>query len=91
MAQFMKRPTVVEAFQMTQDAINNPSSWPEWLRSAWSDMLLADSETKDDIVFDTLDGFLKVKIDDWLVLEINGDLQSYRPDLFRKMYMQISS
>lgn len=32
---YRKRPIIVDAFEMTSEALHDPSSWPDWLQELW--------------------------------------------------------
>ncbi len=93
MPQFRKRPTVVEAFQMTQEHYANCLTWPAWLLAAKSENTLAvNSVFRDGKVWrlSMADGQMTINRDDWIVTNEFGELFLYTPAVFKQTYEDIA-
>jgi len=79
MAEYRKKPVVIEAFQLGQRG--NPTPSPEWFGSpARSDI------THEGIIIHTLEGDHLARWGDWIIKGINGELYPCKPDIFQATY-----
>lgn len=87
-----KKPVVIEAFQMTKDRIRDNTDWPDWLIEAWRKGV---SEVGNLSMFEgnlrilTLEGFIFVSPDDWIIKGIAGELHPCKPAIFAETYEPI--
>lgn len=93
---FVKRPIQIEAFQMTKERRQDNSDWPEWLHRAWSmnpnepgsvsPQDYPQSDGTDKLEICTLEGFLEVSWDDYIIRGVKGELYPCKPDIFEATY-----
>jgi hypothetical protein len=92
---YRKKPTVVEAFQMTKERRMDNSEWPWWLHEAWSKpesdpgSLCRRSnaaELPDILVVRTLEGTMMVDWGDWIIRGTAGELYPCKPQIFDAIY-----
>jgi len=96
MAQFRKKPVVIEAFQMTKEARQDNKDWPQWLNQAWSKDVnsegavwssqFPESDGTDELIIGTLEGNHFINFDDWVIQGIKGELYPCKPDIFELTY-----
>ena len=96
---YRKKPIVIEAFQMTLEHRWNNSEWPSWLHEAWekgpseggvwpdSDHENAPGhESAAELVCGTLEGVCRIKLGDWIIMGIQGEIYPCKPDIFKATY-----
>ncbi len=90
---YVKKPIVVEAFQMTVERREDSTDWPEWLHNAWQ------KDFEEEGAFfplstsrwiHTLEGNLNVSVGDWIIREVKGELYPCKPDIFEATYEEFS-
>lgn len=96
MKKYRKKPVVVEAFQMTKKRREDNSEWPNWLNEAWNKDFsessavscedYPNSNGKDRLVINTLEGQHTVNWNDWIIKGIKGELYPCKPDIFEQTY-----
>lgn len=89
MAQFRKKPIVIEAFKVTPESIANVESWPDWLTKAWNtsfEQVGSVFPVSSVICVHTLEGSLTVSYGDWLIQGVKGELYPCKPDIFEATY-----
>lgn len=96
MTKFIKKPVVIEAFQMTEERRQDNSDWPKWLHEAWDkeheeegSLYPSDhpnSNGKDKLKINTLEGHHLVEWNDWIIQGVHGELYPCKPDIFEKTY-----
>ena len=102
MAQYRKKPVVIEAFQMTKERRLDNSEWPEWLNRAWqkgvhelgsmfcsSDGSLA-TETHTPLFIQTLEGTHRITWGDWIIQGVQGEIYPCKPDIFEATYEKVT-
>lgn len=102
MNKFVKRPVIIEAFQMTLERRWNNSDWPMWLMVAWQkepgegsvwidpDMPIAEGrESSDELVCGTLEGVHKISFGDYIIQGVKGELYPCKPDIFNLTYEEV--
>lgn len=87
---YRKKPVIIEAFQMTKERHESNVDWPEWLHRAWN---FASDETgavyvvaTEGFYVATLEGAMKINVDDYIIRGIKGELYPCKPDIFRATY-----
>ncbi len=96
---YRKKPVVIKAFQMTLDAANKTSEWPEWLLiayhspvgsvgSMWVDNV--PSGISDEMYLGTLEGNMRVNWDDYIIRGVKGELYPCKPDIFHLTYEKVT-
>jgi len=96
-AKFRKKPVVVEAFQMTEQARRDTRMWPSWLTHVWASVpdraLSVGSVGPVDweqefgpLRIRTLEGTMVCNLGDWIIRGVNGELYPCKPDIFEKTY-----
>ncbi len=78
MASYKEKPRVVEAIQFSETADNIR----EILDLSPSITLLA----PDLLALQTLEGRKKARIGDWITKEVGGEVDTYKADIFAKLY-----
>ena len=94
MAQYRKKPVVIDAFQMTEERRWDNSEWPNWLNEAWNRQdfsegalsVDADDDTNTKLVIGTLEGVLRVNFGDFIIKGVKGELYACKPDIFEATY-----
>lgn len=93
---FRKKPVEIEAFQMTKERRQDNSEWPNWLHQAWQKDWHEDnavscedypnSNGKDRLIINTLEGTHCVSWDDYIIQGVKGELYPCKPDIFKLTY-----
>lgn len=94
---YRKKPVEVKAFQMTLDAANKTSEWPEWLLAAyrrsagtagsiWVGRAPPSWGIPDEMYISTLEGKMRVNWDDYIIQGVKGELYPCKPDIFHMTY-----
>lgn len=93
---YIKKPVVVQAFQMTEERRQDNSDWPIWLHEAWNFPHNAegavfpqdypDSDGTDQLVVRTKEGLMTVSWNDWIIQGVQGELYPCKPDIFAMTY-----
>lgn len=91
---FVKKPVVIEAFQMTPERRKSNEDWPNWLHAAWQkdrfDVGSVSPKTlgmdDDPLVIHTLEGPMTVGWGDWIIQGVKGELYPCKPDIFGLTY-----
>ena len=93
MAKYRKLPVVIEAFQMTKERRWDDSSWPEWLRLAWSRKPSEGAlwpnpydPLGEKLDCGTLKGILRISWNDFIIQDVDGKIYPCNPDIFKKTY-----
>ena len=87
MSKFIRKPEVIDAYQMTQERRGHVCLWPEWLHVAWNNFKVSpieypSSNGKDKLVTHTVHGPVTVNWGEWIVREANGDLHVWKDSIF---------
>ena len=82
---YRKRPVEIRAFQMTQFYRDNPDLWPEWLKSVQNRFL----KIKGEMYIETLEGKMKLPVDNWVIEGVHGEIYSCDPEIFEKTYEKV--
>lgn len=94
---YRKKPIQIEAFQMTQERMDNNADWPSWLHEAWNrdwgNLGAVAPQAKDSRSDKTLrlevftsSGIATVCADDWIIKGVAGELYPCSPDIFAATY-----
>lgn len=94
MSKFRKKPVVIEAFQMTRDRRADNSDWPEWMHRAWNEgrdvsgslQPVVHGTSDGYLEIATLEGFMQIDWDDWIIQGVNGEIYPCKDDIFQKTY-----
>ena len=98
--QYRKKPVVIEAFQMPENAIALREDWPQWLVDAWETdidavgalkMSSGDSVngTPSGYVVETKEGTARVAENAWIIRGIEGELYPCDDQIFRATYEKV--
>ena len=79
MAQFRKRPVVIEAVQWTG---KNSLAIAEFMGEPFPD----DAHTTDTPIIHTLEGYLTASVGDWIIKGVKGEFYPCKPDIFEATY-----
>ena len=91
MANFIKKPVIIEAFQFTWEIAIGREDAPDWFYEAFEKEKIRVSYT-DKIVnshyatIETLEGNMTANANDFIIKGINGELYPCKPDIFEKTY-----
>lgn len=98
MAEYRKKPVVIEAFQMTEECRRCNVVWPEWLGKAWNGSVGDDGSfwsegtiVSGNLYLGTLEGSLCVSTDDWIIRGVKGELYPCKPDVFEMTYEEMET
>ena len=93
---YRKKPVVIEAFQMTKEARQNNSEWPEWLNEAWNKEAgtvgavwptdYPHLDGKDSVCIGTLEGIHLASLGDYIIQGVQGEPYPCKPDIFEQTY-----
>ena len=82
MARYKKRPVVVDAIRF------KPEKYVEVNQFLLEHEVVNKAFWKiDHLIIETLEGNMRCKDGDWLIIGVAGELYSCRPDIFEKTYM----
>ncbi len=84
MAQFRKKPVVIDAWQSFDQCGEETTAYPRWIMDALRDgVIFADgAATK----IKTLEGDMTVSNGDWIIKGVKGELYPCKPDIFAATY-----
>ncbi len=85
MKKYRKKPVVIEAIQYDGDNID--VLLDIGLQEGKYKILVNDD---DDLVIDTLEGFMKVSIGDYVIKGLKGEYYPCKPDIFEMSYQEVS-
>lgn len=80
MAKYKTKPCEIEAIQWTGKNIIELLDWGQG-KILWNDV--------DDLFIDTLEGRMKVNINDYIIKGLRGEFYPCKPDVFEKKYEKI--
>ena len=90
---FVKKPVVIEAFQMTEARRRDNSEWPEWLNAAWQKDIGVDGSLwcvvgppHEHLHISTMEGVLNISWNDWIIQGVQGEIYPCKPDIFEATY-----
>ena len=81
MAKYVKKPVVVEAWQ-----VGSEEAMPEWLAEALEKRVVRYKLGPNCLEIDTLEGTMRAIENDYIIQGINGELYPCKPDIFKKTY-----
>jgi len=97
---YVKKPVIIEAFQMTKERRQDNSDWPQWLHKAWNKEInennalcpinYPDSNGTDELYIRTLEGDHLVSWDDFIIQGVQGELYPCKPDIFHATYEEVT-
>ena len=98
---FMKKPVIIEAFQMTKERRWDNKDWPNWLNQAWNtegqggvwpnkdDHDAEGQASAERLVCGTLEGDHIIDIDDFIIQGVKGEIYACKPDIFELSYLEV--
>src|SRR4051794_35474892 len=87
MAQFRKKPVVIEAVQWSGNSIGNPV--PNWISDALQKaphMVGGIIRVGEEVHIFTLEGTMIASPGDWIIRGVKGELYPCKPDIFEATY-----
>lgn len=78
MAQFRKKPVVIEAVQWIGDNFIEIDDFITGVHETYPSMGI--------VKIQTLEGVMNAQIDDWIIKGVNGEFYPCKPDIFEKTY-----
>lgn len=90
MAKFRKKPVVIEARQLTKDALFPIMRWidadggkaGEWCWDDDDDQFIVERY----LTIETLEGVMKAQENDWVIKGVSGEFYPCKPDIFEATY-----
>lgn len=91
MEKYRKKPVEVDAFQFCGDFMKvgaNCRGVPDWGICAYDDGVIYYKKI-DECFIKTLNGDVRVRVGDYIIRGINGELYPCKPDIFEKTYEKV--
>lgn len=85
MAQYRKKPVVIEAFQWTGDVSQTED--PKWIVDAIKTGKVIVG--KNLVQIETLEGVMEAKSGDWIIKGVKGEIYPCKPDIFEATYEEV--
>lgn len=97
MDKYRKKVTEVDAFQMTLERRYDSADWPSWLKKVWYKsgiggvrpipcVLIGSNHA---LICETVDGLMRINLDDWIIRHGPGELYPCDPYVFPKIYEKV--
>lgn len=87
MAQYRKKPVVIEAYQVQPDDEMTRPLPPMWLVRAMSSSSPSVLPGADGgLVIQTIEGMMRADVGDWIIRGVQGELYPCKPDIFAATY-----
>ena len=83
MNQYVKKPVVIEAVQITDATFDDPHPNPTHIKGVVYDPI------KRIVEIHTLEGTMTAQVGDWIIKGIQGELYPCKPDIFEQTYESI--
>ena len=96
MTKYMKKPLIVEAFQMTKKAAENKNSWDLWLKEIFDNpknscALRIDIDQAPFMLCSNIAGTMIINPDDYIIFDKERGLYSYSSNVFESLYDEIKN
>jgi hypothetical protein len=85
MAQYRKKPVVIEAFELKDLEIRTLIAFQN-IAGLGNDIFRVES---DGLVINTLEGNMKASIGDFIIKGVQGEFYPCKPDIFEKTYEEV--
>ena len=93
MPRFRKKPIIIEAFHLTEEARWDNRDWLEWMHRAWNGRIPEPGSMapglEGSLLIYTSEGTLSAKIGDWILQGTQGEISTCKDDIFQKLYEQV--
>lgn len=93
MPRFIKKPVEIEAFQYDGDFVNNDGFYyvPDWAITAYAKGIIYFESVSEpgQCFIKTLEGHMLVKVGDYVIQGIQGELYPCNPDIFNATYEKV--
>lgn len=90
MAQFRKKPVVIEAFEFNNRWNNEPPEWLRWARFLGVVQVAVDRHgCATRMTIQTLEGEMTAELDDWIIQGVKGEIYPCKPDIFALTYERL--
>lgn len=88
---FRKKPVVIEAFQYTKSLKNfqEESHLPQWAKTAYENGKIYYKDEDSNLYISTLEGEMRVRINDYIIQGVHGEIYPCEPNIFYKTYEQV--
>ena len=92
-------PVEVEAFQITEESMQDQSSWPWWVHDAWSKdyryhgaLWLAPpgKDGKQVLCISNIGSYTEIRMNDWIVRDTKGEIHPCGPTVFANTYEAVA-
>lgn len=88
MAQFRKKPVIINAWQFTQSSTDKP----HWLLKAIGDgTVWYQGGELPYMTIKTLEGEMRASLGDWIIQGVSGELYPCKPDIFDATYEAVAA
>ena len=84
MAQYRKKPVVIEAIQFNGKNAEEIEQWSN--NNVKSGPALEDTSTRDYLEIETLEGTMTAQLNDYIIKGVSGEFYPCKPDIFEKTY-----
>lgn len=84
MAQFRKRPVVIEAVQF--NGFNPEGNLESELNEFMRGQVSYNMSSPDRLIIKTLEGDMQANVGDWIIKGVHGEVYPCKPDIFEKTY-----
>lgn len=88
MAQFRKKPVVVEAVQFSMESLDDLKKLREFTNNDDVDFNYIGNKF---LYIETLEGNMRAEEGDWIIRGVNGELYPCKPDIFEKTYELVNN
>lgn len=93
MAQYRKKPVVIEAVQLTKDNFEEVENFLGYenhlLRHYQNEHDFLAKKNPQGIFIKTLDGDMLARVNDFIIKGVNGEFYPCKPDIFEKTYDKV--
>ena len=84
MAQYRKKPVVIEAIQFNGKNAEEIEQWSN--NNVKAGPASEDTSTRDYLEIETLEGTMTAQLNDYIIKGVNGEFYPCKPDIFEKTY-----
>lgn len=84
MAQFRKKPVVIEAYQLPAAGEDVPASFEQWCEAVG--FTAFESDRDEGLLIHTLEGTMRAGPGDWIIKGVKGEFYPCKPDIFASTY-----
>lgn len=94
MTRYRKKPVEIEAMQVpspcTDENIAEHGTLGAWLQIHAGDRKWEVANSHGEIVIETLEGTMRARNGDWIIVGVKGEIYPCKPDIFEQTYEQVT-